>query len=226
MKKIKIISIVVILIVIVTATVFYFFYKNDYKTVKMGNNITKSAENIKEYILNISSYEAEISVEVHSNKNSNKYLIKQQYASPNIFKQEVLEPSNIEGLKTIYDGINLKIENTKLNLNEIYENYQYISENSLCLYTFIENYKQSNSSKYIEEDNQIIMETKVENSTNKYIEYKKLYIDKKTAKPTKLEIQDVNQNMLVYILYKEIKIDSINKEEILAFKLKAINENI
>lgn len=226
MKKIKFILIIVILIMIVTSTVFYFFYKNTYKTMKLGNNITKSAENIKEYILNISSYQAEISVEVNSNKNVNKYIIKQQYAEPNIFKQEVIEPTNIKGLKTIYDGINLKIENTQLNLSEIYEKYQYISENALCLYTFIKDYKQNSNSKYIEENDQIIMETKVENSSNKYICYKKLYIDKKNAKPIKLEIQDINKKMLVYIVYKEIKINSIDKEEILAFNLKEINTNI
>ena len=89
MKKIKIISIIVVLITIVISTVFYFFYKNTYKTEKLGNNITKSAENIKEYILNLSSYEAQISVEVNSNKNSNKYEIKQQYVSPNIFTRNI-----------------------------------------------------------------------------------------------------------------------------------------
>ena len=62
-----------------------------------------------------------------------------------------MEPSNIKGLKTIYDGTNLRIENTQLNLGEIYENYQYISENALCLSTFIKEYKQNNNSKYIEE---------------------------------------------------------------------------
>lgn len=38
------------------------------------------------------------------------------------------------------------------------------------------------------------METKVENST-KYIAYKKLYIDNKTYKPTRMLIQDVNKKL-------------------------------
>lgn len=41
-----------------------------------------------------------------------------------------------------------------------------------------------------------------------------------------MEIEDINKKMLVYILYNEIKINSINKEEILAFKLNIIEENI
>ena len=80
----------------------------------------------------------------------------------------------------------------------------------------MENYKQNNNSIYKEENNQIIMETKIENNKNKYSIYKKLYIDKQTAKPIKLEVQDINQKILVYILYNEIKINSTNKEQILA----------
>ena len=90
-----------------------FFRKNDYKTKEFGNTNIKSAENIKEYILNISSYEADISLEITSNKTTNKYRLIQKYAQPNIFKQEVLEPNNIKGLTTTYDGTNLKIENSR-----------------------------------------------------------------------------------------------------------------
>lgn len=202
------------------SVMFYFFRKNNYKTVEFGNNSIKSAESIKEYILNISSYEADISLEVTSNKNTNKYRLKQRYASPNIFKQEVVEPENIQGLTTTYDGTNLKIDNTNIGLSEVYENYKYISENSLCLYNFIEEYKTSNYAKCKEKDDMIIMEVKVENNSNQYIVYKKLYINKNTAKPIKMEIQDKNQKMLVYILYNEIKINSLKSEEVLAFKLQ------
>lgn len=65
------------------------------------------------------------------------------------------------------------------------------------------------------------METKVEKDS-KYISYKKLYIDKKTYKPTKMLIQDVNKKTIVYISYKEIEIDSLSKEEVLAFQLRNI----
>ncbi len=112
-----------------------------------------------------------------------------------------------------------------INLSKIYENYNYISDNSLCLYNFIEDYKKSKNSQCKEEKDVIILETKVEEN-NKYNVYKKLYIDKKTVKPIKMEIEDINKKMLVYILYNEIKINSVNKEEVIAFKLNIIEENI
>lgn len=112
MKK-KIITIIAIC-VLVGIGIVCFFTKNNYKTVEFGNTNIKSIQDIKEYILNISSYEANISVEVISNKNSNKYKMTQKYVAPNIFRQEVVEPENIKGLVTTYDGENLKIENTRI----------------------------------------------------------------------------------------------------------------
>lgn len=225
MEKKKIMIIVIITVIIISTLLFCFFNKNNYKTVEFGNNSIKSAENIKEYILNISSYEASISLEIISNKNTNRYKIKQSYVSPNIFKQEVIEPSSIQGLTTIYDGNKLTINNTKFALNKIYENYQYISNNSLCLSDFIEKYKNSNSKKCKENEEYVIMELKLEEE-NRYMAYEKLYISKKTLKPIKMEIEDINKKMLVYILYDEIKINSVNKEEVLAFKLKEQLDNI
>jgi len=47
-------------------------------------------------------------------------------------------------------------------------------------------------------------ETKKED--NPYQTYQALYIDKKTGKPTKMIVKDINQKTLVYILYTEITI--------------------
>ena len=47
------------------------------KKIKIGNNIISQVE--IDDILNISSYKATIEVEVKSNKNENKYVIKQEY---------------------------------------------------------------------------------------------------------------------------------------------------
>ena len=61
---------------------------------------------------------------------------------------------------------------------------------------------------------------------NKYIAYKNLYIDKHTGNPTKLEIQDITQKITIYILYSEIKINNLQKEDILAFKIQEISNDI
>ena len=202
-KRKTIIVIAITLLIIISAI---FFIKNNNKTAKtskIGNNST--SQEIIEYILNISSYETEISVEIKSNKNSNKYKIKQTYINNNQNEQEVIEPSNIQGVKIIKEGTNIKIENSKLSLTKIIENYSDITQNNLDLISFIENYKNNPNSKFKEENNQIIMETTAKTENN-YQKYETLYISKETGKPTKMEIKDTNQNIIIYIIYNEIDI--------------------
>lgn len=199
--------IIAIIIIIISISLFYFFNKNNYKTHEFGNTSIKSAEKIKEYILNLESYEAQIQVEIHSNKNQTQYKIKQTYQAPNLATQEIIEPVAIKGLTTTYDGTNLKIENTKLQLSKIYENYPYVTENHLWLSSFIKEYQTNKTATLKEEETQVILQTTQKEENKKEIT-KTLYVDKNTLKPTKLTIEDMNQKMQVYILYNEIKINS------------------
>ena len=190
----------IILIILSIIIFFIFFHTKMAKNLKMGNNIT--SQEIVNQILNISSYETKIEVEVNSNKNQNKYVIKQQFESPNVEKQEVLEPENIAGIKILKEGNQLKLENTKLNLSTIFENYEYLSENVLDLSCFIEDYKQSSESYWEEENGQIVMRV------TKGEENKKLVVDKGTCKPVNMEVKWTNKKNSVYILYKEVKVSS------------------
>ncbi len=210
-EKFKNKKILIIVCLVIFALILIFLIKNNYKNFKTGNNMSnKNIEEIEEYILNISSYESEIEVTVQSNKNTNKYVILQQYISPNKTKQVVLEPSNIQGLEIVFDGGSLSINNTKLNLNVVYENYEYLADNYLTLESFIEDYKkckENNKAKKFEENNEYIFEANVQKSN--YVYNKKLYISKETGKPTKLLIEDINEKNTVYILYKEIKLNDL-----------------
>lgn len=221
MKGKKIFIFITILILFIIIIMFFFINKG--KTKKIGNN--SSSQEIVDYILNISSYELTLNVEINSNKNSNKYILKQQYISPDVSTQEVLEPSNIQGIKIIKEGNNLKLVNTKLNISTVLENYNYIADNALDLNCFIEDYKSNEESEFEEKDNEIIMKTK-SNNENKYTKNKVLYIDKSTGNPTKMEITDINKSTTVNILYKEVKINSLDKQNILAFNLYNMKKQI
>ena len=63
------------------------------------------------------------------------------------------------------------------------------------------------------------MEVKL-STENPYVSNKKLVIDKQAGTIQKLIVQDKNQKNLVYILYNEININSLKKEEVLAFHLQ------
>ena len=207
MNKKKIFLIILILIILGISIFLMFFNNKEDKNMKIGNN--SSSQDVVNYILNINSYEAEINVEINSNKNNNKYKIKQKYENSGIITQEIIEPNNIKGVRITKENDNLRIENTDLNLNIILEKYAYLSDNILDLDSFIENYKNNNESKFSEKNDELILET-VDNSNNKNPKHKKLYIDRKTANPTKMEIKDTNKNSTIYIIYNEVKVNSLN----------------
>ena len=196
-----------IIIFFIVLAIFFIIFA--YKKFKIGNNIDISDDN---NILNISSYEAIVEIEIYSNKNTNKYILKQQFVKPNLFKQEVIEPENVKGLTTTFDGKKIKIENKVLNLKFEYDEYPYVEGNSLSLICFIEQYGLYEKPEIMETEKEISITIKNE---SQYEAYKRLYISKETSLPTKMEILDVNQKKVVYILYKEISLNKTSEDEIL-----------
>ncbi len=189
------------IIFIVMILFLVFFYINKTKKIKIGNNT--SSQEIIENILNISSYETVIEAEINSNKNTNKYLIKQKYIAPDVSEQEILEPENIKGIKIIKKENELKLTNTKLNISKIYNNYQYMTDNCMDLNTFINDYKTNKKKENEEKNNEILLH--IENQNSQYTRYRTLYISKETGKPTKMEIKDNSKKKIIYILYREVK---------------------
>lgn len=193
-------SLIILICIILAITIIsvYFINKNNKifnKNFNIGNNITsKSIQEIEQYILNISSYEAKAEVMIESNKNINKYVLKQEYNNSGKIEQIVLEPSNIEGLTISYNEGNLTINNTKLNLQTVYNNYKYVVDNNLWLNSFIKDYRESNNKSISENSDYIVMTVDISDSNN-YGKIKILYINKTTGNPEKMLIQDKNQKI-------------------------------
>lgn len=205
---------VLIMLIIIIAIIFIFF-QNNYNPENLGNTMSK-IKNLENYILQINSYEAVAEITITSNKTKNQYKVRQTYLENGNYEQEVIEPETIAGTIIQYNGEKLTLQNTKLNVSKIYENYQYIASNQLGLQYFIQDYKESQDASFHEEETEAILETTVK-SENKYLAKKVLKVDKATGKPKSLEIRDNTQNILVYILYNEIKIKE-GAKEVLAFK--------
>ena len=174
MKKKTILITVLIITLIIIISIFTYIF------LKKGNNISnKSDEDKVENILNIKGYNATLEIEVQTNKNKTKYVVEQSFKDGNISRQEIIEPKNIAGVVTEYDGITLKITNNNLNLSTTFENYNYIVDNNLWLNSFIKSYKENSNSKLSRKNDEIVLEIKDQNG-NKYGVYKKLYIDANT----------------------------------------------
>ena len=192
-----------IILVIVTLLICNFFIKTNYKTKESGNN--KSIQEIEQYILNVTSYKAKIKVTVSSNKNANFYEFEQEVRGQSYSRQLALSPDSLSGMEIIYENGVLTLQNTKYNLSQIYENYPYISTNSLFLTSFIEGYRNADEKEITQEDEKIQMSyiSKVNKYNNKQI----LYINKASLEPQNLQVYDINNALKVDIIYNEIELN-------------------
>ncbi len=204
--------------IVLLGMIIFIITKKTTKKNLFGNN--RNSQEIVDYILDISSYEAIIDVEINSNKNKTKYELSQVYVKPDIFIQEVIKPENIKGVKIVRNGNELTLDNTKIGIRKIINDYDCINNNRMDLNTFIEIYNNNNNSSYKEKNEIIIMDTKFEGISQK------LFINKKDEKPIKMEIIDNNKKNSIYILYKEITFNKTKKEEILAFENRIKNKQI
>lgn len=198
-----------VFITIIFFTIFFliFYLIFNYKSLKNGNNNIriKNEEDVNDYILNISNYEAKIEVIVKSNKNENKYIINQK-CMDNYSYQE-MEYENNKKIIIEHKDNKVIIRNTSLKLEKIYESWEFLIENNLFLTTFVENFKETDEKEILVNENYYVVNLKLKNISDKNVAYKSLYINKNNGKIEKLEIYDINKNRTIYILYKEITIN-------------------
>ena len=195
---------------LICITIFCIIY---YIFLKFGNNNSK--EKIVDEILNsFNVYEADVTVTVYSNKNTNNYYM-HQIVNHKVSRCIINEPEDINGLNIELNNGKLFIKNEKYNIEKVYENYSEVLNNSLFLNTFSDDcinngYKlkesEENEVNNNENKDEIIIETILENNKNTYIKYKELYVDINNRIPKKLIIKDDKQKIYTSIIYNNVKI--------------------
>lgn len=197
--KVKKILLIFVLICIILFLIFYYIF------CVLGNNKNINQDEIVDNILeNLEEYEANVDILVISNKTQNNYNMN-QIVEKNSSKFIVNSPDSIKGMTVEANNNTLKITNTKINMEKIYEKYEEVLNNNLFLNTFINDYKNNESKKY-EKDDEIILETELKNNLNTYIKYKELHLNKNTKIPTELLIKDNTKKTCISIKYNDIKI--------------------
>ena len=188
-----------VLICIIIFSIFYYIF------CILGNNKNRNQNEIVDNILKkLENYEANVTVSVMTNKNKTIYNMKQIY-NKNESKTIINSPENIKGMVIENTNNTLKITNPIINMEKVYEDYDFILNNDLFLNVFINDYK-NNSSEIHEQDNELILSIKLNNKTSTYIKYKELYLNKETKLPLTLEMKDDSQKTKICIIYNDIKI--------------------
>ena len=188
--------------VFICISIFFIIY---YIFSSFGNNKFRNQNEIVDNILNkFNNYEANILVTITTNKNENNYEMFQEVSEKNS-KTIIKSPENIKDMIIEINDNILKIKNTKINMEKIYEEYDGILNNDLFLNKFTKDCE-NNNFKFYEKNEKIILETILNNNSSTYIKYKELYLDKKTNLPTELIMKDNTKKACIRIIYNDIKI--------------------
>ena len=192
----KILFIFVLICLVIFGFSYYIFLNN-------GNNKTINQDKIANKVLKrFKNYEATISTCVISNKNENYYEIN-QFVTEDSMKMIINLPDNLRGIIIENTGNTLKILNTTLNMEKVYENYGLLVTNSLFLNT-IENDIQQNGFSLEKKDDEIILKVELKDSGSTYVKYKELYLDD-NYNPKKMIVKDDTKNVRIRIIYTDIK---------------------
>ena len=124
------------IICIIVFSIFYYIF------CISGNNIIRNQkEFVEDVFKKLKSYESDIEVTIISNKNENKYNIKQIVDGENS-RLIINSPENVKGLEIENKDGNLRITNNKSNMQKVYENYKSLINNALFIESFIKDFEE------------------------------------------------------------------------------------
>lgn len=193
MKKLSL-----ILIVLITAFGIFKFINITQKPQTKEEMYNSFSEKVN----NISSYECIADVLVIGNKSPSNYKFKHTYKSPSTYKIETLEPEELKG--NIVEYVDSKINLKSITGDEVeLPNQGEISKN-LFLGDFINNYKEAKNLEISEDEENIILEIKI-NNKSEYFETQILYVNKKQLIPQKMIILDNKEQKRFEVSYSNFR---------------------
>ncbi|MGE5630396.1 MAG: LolA family protein [Caulobacteraceae bacterium] len=154
-------------------------------------------------LLELKSYTCDVTMKVMNNKSTMEYKMKHFYISPGKYRVEVVEPEELKGQVTIYDGEHSYIYHPKINAQLVTENFPDSLECDAFIGSFISRFKDMKNVKITKEkdnDNLYMLEFEVP-EPNSYKVLERLWIDTLNAVPVKAEIYGADGKTTVSIRY-------------------------
>lgn len=166
-------------------------------------------EKIQNTLKNLETYEAVASVTYISNNNYHDYRVKQHSKASGEYRVEVLEPENVAGNVTIFDGKVICQYNNNVSGKIAVGTTESSERSEIFLTSFIKNYyadeEVSMAVSNMEDDDDItILEAKLPGD-NQYLSTEKLLLVNDTLKPKELIIYDDKGKERIVVVFHEIE---------------------
>lgn len=166
----------------------------------------KSFEKTSKRLMELNSYTCNVTMRIANNKSTMEYKLKHYYKKPDKYKIEVLEPKELEGQITVYNGKQAFIYHPKINQFLATENFTGSVQHNAFIGSFLhylnslEKLKVRNQN--IDKKDYFVLEFDI-SGRNQYMCLQKIWIDTVAGVPVKSEIYDKDGNVTAELLYSD-----------------------
>ncbi|SEF60475.1 Outer membrane lipoprotein-sorting protein [Caloramator fervidus] len=162
-------------------------------------------DDVKQKLINMKSYSAEVEVDVYGNKGVSHYKVVQYFKEPNLVRIETNVPSFLKGKILVFDGrqyfIYHPIINQKYSIQKLKDDDVFIFLGIIDKKIFLDN--SQISYKRIGDKNYISFKVELKDST--YRKYVELFFNQDNMLPEIMTFYDEGENVRVNILYNNFK---------------------
>lgn len=173
-----------------------------------ASKAAKKPEDVQKLLMKLKSYKSDVIFFVTNNKSTNVYKAKHMYKYPDKYRIEIVEPSELKGQTTIYNGEKSYIYHPQLKTYLLTQSFNSSLEYSSFIGTFIEDFKNNGGARFklesLRDRQSYVLEIPIEDG-NSYRVLKKIWIDADGIFPVKAEILDKNNNISVQVLYENFE---------------------
>jgi outer membrane lipoprotein-sorting protein len=158
--------------------------------------------------MKLKTYRCDVVFAVTNNKSTNVYKARHMYKFPDKYRIEIVEPSELSGQTTIYNGGKAVIYHPQLKTYLVTQNYNNTLEFSSFIGSFIESFKNNGGARFklesIQDKQCYVLEIPVKGE-NPYRALEKIWIDAESIIPVKAEILDKDNKISAQVLYENFE---------------------
>ena len=173
-----------------------------------NHKTAKNTEDVQKLLMKLKTYRCDVVFAVTNNLSTNVYKAKHMYKFPDKYRIEIVEPSELNGQTTIYNGGIAYIYHPTLNTYLITENFNNSLEFSSFIGAFIESFKNNGGAGFKLESFQdkqcYVLEMPIKGE-NPYRAFEKIWIDAERIIPVKAEILDKHNKVSAQVLYENFE---------------------
>jgi outer membrane lipoprotein-sorting protein len=175
-----------------------------------SDKTAKKPEDVQKLLMKLKTYQCDVVFVVTNNKSTNVYKAKHMYKFPDKYRIEVLEPNELKGQTTIYNGDKAYIYHPQLNTYLNTQNFNNSMEYSTFVGAFVERFKDNGGARFkldsFQDKQCYVLELPIKDE-NPYRTMEKIWIDTDSILPVKVEILDKNNKVNAQVLYENFVVN-------------------